>query len=551
MPTSFEPGTVVAGKYRIERLLGEGGMGVVLEAKHVALDTPVAIKFMHPHAASNEEAARRFTREAKAAARLRSEHVARVLDFGSDDDTPYIVIELLVGSDLSELLRAEGSFPVSAAVEYVMHACEALEEAHSQNIVHRDIKPSNLFLTHRPTGEPSIKVLDFGVSKITAPDGAGTLHSTSTGSMLGSPLYMSPEQLRSARDVDARSDLWALGATLHELLTGLVPFPAESIMDLCLKVTGESPIPVHQIQPDVPEALAEIVMRCLERDPQKRFQTARELRTALRPYSPAGASSSLPPDRHSGSLPPRQSDPALREAPRPPAMSGSTLQSPTPPLGSPSEDGEAGAGESAVEVIAATRQDTSASEGLLDTSPEEVASAEDKPIRESTHSPWSSTQPGSEERATPAQRPLSPPLMIGSAAAVAAVIGVAIWLSSGDPYPADGVTAAEAPSTGAAVLPASPQEPDLAAAKDAPDVTPAAVDDPEVEPETEVDQATTEPAASATAQATDNNSPGPRQPPSGPKLGNVRSALSGTVSSKKVSATKPKKKSKNPLANPE
>mgnify|MGYP001062724726 FL=1 len=222
--TEVQPGDLLAGKYRIERVLGRGGMGVVVSAVHEALDERVALKFLLPEALANQEAVQRFLREARAAVKIRSEHVARVTDVGTlESGAPYMVMEYLDGVDLARYLESRGPLPVPEAVEYMLQACEALAEAHALGIVHRDLKPANLFRIERVDGTPSIKLLDFGISKVIAHQVA----LTQTSSMLGSPLYMAPEQMTSSKHVDARADVWALGIILFELVTGEPPFQGD------------------------------------------------------------------------------------------------------------------------------------------------------------------------------------------------------------------------------------------------------------------------------------------------------------------------------------
>src|SRR3954454_18638740 len=223
MQDEIAEGRVLAGKYRIERVLGRGGMGVVVAAHHIHLDEKVAIKFLLPEAVANAEVLGRFVREARAAVRIKSEHVARVSDVGTlEGGEPYMVMEYLEGSDLAEWLLQRGALPVEQAVEFLLQASEAIAEAHALGIVHRDLKPANLFVVRRADGLLSIKVLDFGISKVTdASMAAGA--ATSTLALMGSPLYMSPEQMESARTADARSDIWSLGVILYELLTGACP----------------------------------------------------------------------------------------------------------------------------------------------------------------------------------------------------------------------------------------------------------------------------------------------------------------------------------------
>ena len=282
-------GDILAGKYRVERVLGVGGMGVVVAARHMQLDQKVALKFLLPHSLLKSTVVARFEREARAAVRLRSEHVARVIDVGTMESTaPYIVMEFLEGKDLGDLIEQGGPLPVHVAVDYLLQACEAVAEAHSLGIVHRDLKPRNLFVTTRVDGRPLVKVLDFGISKVT---GGDDLSLTSTAEIVGSPNYMSPEQLRAARLADARSDIWALGAILYELLTGYVPFQAETLTQLCTMVLQDPPRPLHDLRADVPVGVINVIERCLEKDPDRRFQHVGELAQALSPFTSSSGSS--------------------------------------------------------------------------------------------------------------------------------------------------------------------------------------------------------------------------------------------------------------------
>jgi len=281
-------GDVVAGKYRLGHVLGRGGMGVVIAARHLQLDAPVALKFMIAGSwGSDSTDSKRFLLEAKAVARLRGEHVARIMDLGElETGSPYLVMEYLEGCDLSSLIRKSGCPPVDVATEYLVQTCEALEEAHTAGIVHRDIKPSNLFLTRRPNGTPCIKVLDFGISKqLRSEIESGALDLTSTLAVLGSPLYMSPEQLRAARDVDARADVWSLGVTAYELLCGVAPFAAASMPDLCFRIAQDTPASLRQRRPELPEGLESVVLRCLQKNRDDRYPSARALADALAPFA--------------------------------------------------------------------------------------------------------------------------------------------------------------------------------------------------------------------------------------------------------------------------
>ncbi len=275
----FPPGTLLAGKYRVERLLGEGGMGWVVEATHVHLEQRVALKFMHAkNLQENPDAVARFLREARAAARIQSEHIARVFDVGTlDTGEPYLVMEYLEGQDLEGLLRTEGKLPVAQVVEIALQACEGLAEAHAKGIVHRDLKPANLFLARRTDGSTRVKLLDFGISKLAPQAGGADVGMTSTQALMGSPLYMSPEQLRSTKKVDRRADLWSMGIILYEMLGGRSPFDADTLPEVCARIIAEPPAPLEMGNP----AMSAIVMRCLEKDPNHRFSDAGALAAAL------------------------------------------------------------------------------------------------------------------------------------------------------------------------------------------------------------------------------------------------------------------------------
>ena len=278
-------GEVLAGKYRVDRILGAGGMGVVVAATHLQLDQKVALKFMLPAALAHPALVERFAREARAAVRLKSDHVARVLDVGTlESGSPYMVMEFLEGSDIATIIESHGPMPAEMAVDYVLQTCDAVAEAHALGIIHRDLKPRNLFVTHRNDGRAVVKVLDFGISKQT---GINDLNLTRTTEIMGSPNYMSPEQLRSARAVDERSDIWALGVILYELLTGHVPFRAESVTQLTAMVLMESPRPIGEMRPDLPPGLVKLVEHCLQKEPANRFGNVAELAAALEPYAPA------------------------------------------------------------------------------------------------------------------------------------------------------------------------------------------------------------------------------------------------------------------------
>ena len=280
-------GDVIAGKYRVERVLGRGAMGVVVAAMHLELHELRAIKFMSDEALAAPEALERFLREARAAARLKSQHVTKVHDVGRlDSGAPYIVMEYLEGADLRVKLKKGGPLSVDEAVLYVAQACEALAEAHEAGIVHRDIKPGNLFLSQGVGGAPCIKVVDFGIAKLVHGAGAADGRDlTATAAVLGTPKFMSPEQMRADRAaIDARSDLWALGVTLYQLLTRKMPFAGDSIAALCSAILWNDFTPASKLRPDLPAGLDAVIARCLAKDASSRYQTAIELATALLPF---------------------------------------------------------------------------------------------------------------------------------------------------------------------------------------------------------------------------------------------------------------------------
>ncbi|TKC92110.1 serine/threonine-protein kinase [Polyangium fumosum] len=280
-------GEILAGKYRVERTLGMGGMGVVVAVTHLELRDERAIKLVRADL-THPQIIERFLREARVVVKLRSEHVAQVYDIGRlPTGAPFMVMELLHGDDLSALLKKRGTLPVHEAVLYVMQACDALAEAHGRGIVHRDLKPANLFLTHREDGSPCIKVLDFGVSKHVPEEGeSAELEMTSNGDIMGSPLYMAPEQMRAAREVDARADIWALGAILYKLVTGRAPFQRATTPEICMAVLGSEMAPLpSSLQGGIPSGLEAVIMRCLCKDVDSRFPRALDLKAALSPYS--------------------------------------------------------------------------------------------------------------------------------------------------------------------------------------------------------------------------------------------------------------------------
>ena len=280
-------GDVVAGKYRIDHVLGSGGMGIVVAAMQVELERRVAIKFLLRAAAKNAEVVARFSREARAAARMQGEHVARILDVGAlPDGLPYMVMEYLEGADLAERIAAHpGGMAIEEVARIGVEACDALAEAHAAGIVHRDLKPANLFLARRPDRTTTVKLLDFGISKAPT-DVAGI---TSTQAVIGSPVYMSPEQLVSAKNVDHRSDIWSLGVVLFEALAGLPPFNAESMPQIVTRILHTSAPRLLEARPDLPPQVDQLIAACLEKDPAARPQNVAQVAAGLAPCTPDGA----------------------------------------------------------------------------------------------------------------------------------------------------------------------------------------------------------------------------------------------------------------------
>jgi eukaryotic-like serine/threonine-protein kinase len=313
----FHIGRTLAGRYRIEQLLGEGSMGAVVRALHLGLDEPVAIKLIRREQRHDPLAVARFAREAKALARLKSEHIPRLFDVGrSLGIGPYIVMEYLEGRDLGEVLRSEGALDAPRAVGYVLEACEALAVAHGAGITHQDLKPENLFLARHGQVE-SIKLLDFGISKGSLDGrifGEDLTRSSAPFGLMGTPLYMSPERVRNEADLDHRSDIWSLGIVLHELVTGRTPFGGESVTEICAQVLEDASPPLAT--GSLPPPLEAVILRCLSHDPNERFQTIEDLAAALAPLAP-------PPETFFGrlsqqmprvSLAPDAPSPALAEA---------------------------------------------------------------------------------------------------------------------------------------------------------------------------------------------------------------------------------------------
>jgi serine/threonine protein kinase len=284
LPSNAQPsvtaGDTVGGRYVVEEVLGKGGMGVVVAARHEPLGHRVAMKLMSRAVAANAEAHERFCREARVIASLESDHVVRVTDFGMHAGAPYMVMELLTGRDLRAELNLREKLPVAEAVDYVIQAADGLFAAHEKGVVHRDVKLANLFVTTRPDGQRSVKVLDFGISKLKS-EADEDMELTRTASTLGSPMYMSPEQIRDPRKVDARTDVWALGIVLYKLMSGRAPFEGQSANALSAAISADAPPPLL----DIPARLNAIVLRCLEKSPARRMPAVTALARELQPFA--------------------------------------------------------------------------------------------------------------------------------------------------------------------------------------------------------------------------------------------------------------------------
>ncbi len=283
-------GQIVAGKYKLERVIGAGGMGFVFAARHLQLGELAAFKFLHPKIASDTQAVERFLREARATSRIKSDHVVRILDAstGEGGAPPYILMEYLEGQDLGHILHDQGKLPIEEAVDYVLQACEGLAEAHQLGIVHRDIKPSNLLLGTLSDGTAHVKILDFGISKALLPDVIeSTPNLTDTQAVFGSPAYMSPEQVRSAKKVDHRTDVWALGVVLFELLTRATPFQGETTAGVLAAVAADAPTKLRELRPEAPEELEQVIEQALVKNKDARVQSVVEMARLLEPFASA------------------------------------------------------------------------------------------------------------------------------------------------------------------------------------------------------------------------------------------------------------------------
>jgi eukaryotic-like serine/threonine-protein kinase len=273
----FAPNSLVANKYLVEAEIGEGGLGVVVRARHIQLEQPVAIKYLKPYALTLPGTVERFVREARLVAKIKNEHAVKVQDVDTlGNGIPYMVMEFLEGRDLGRIV-AEGPLPLQQAIDYVLQASEALAEAHAIGIVHRDLKPDNLFLTQRPGGTSLVKIFDFGISKgaIKKTGGRRERAITQVNDRFGTPSFMSPEQLQSS-EVDARADIWALGVVLYELVTGKLPFEGDDLAQLFTAILTRPHVSARRRAPKLPKELETILDRCLEKDPEKRYRNVAE-----------------------------------------------------------------------------------------------------------------------------------------------------------------------------------------------------------------------------------------------------------------------------------
>jgi hypothetical protein len=493
-----QPGAELAGKYRIDRVIGAGAMGVVVQAWHIELEQQVAVKFLYPEFARHSDGAERFRREARAAAKIKNQHVARVLDVGMIESKgiPFIVMEYLEGRDLARELSERGRLPVELAVRYVLQACEAVAEAHDHGIVHRDLKPANLFLAEGPGGSRTIKVLDFGISKVNT-TGPQQFSLTDTATLMGSPAYMSPEQLESSRNVDARADIWSLGVILHELVLGRVPFTGDSVPQLVRAILSGRRSTLMERDPGL-EALEQVVARCLSQERQLRFESVPLLREALLPFAQL-APQLTPVSLGVGSLGVRGS----LGVGSPGAGSPGTMAFGAAPGRNPARDGTELSGPGGVRSAVQAQASTVASPGLeaVAAPPAQAAEPQD-PIGATANVPsaWGHTQRG-RNRNWQRRLPLAAVLVLlalGSYWASAVLSGVPERSATSE----DGASGngAPAPEHSAAALGTQPLVTSVvSAAVPAPGAAPAA--DPSSAPPPDLSANTATPALMATGGA--------------------------------------------------
>jgi len=413
----LQPGERIAGKYEILEVLGEGGMGIVYVALHTELNEHVAIKMLHPKRAGDQEVVARFVREGRTSVKIRSEHVARVLDVGTHKNgIPYIVMEYLAGEDLGQRIDRAGALPVPVAVDFVLQTCEALAVAHAMGVVHRDLKPSNLFVSEGSDGLPFVKVLDFGISKAADAVEHGV---TTTSDVLGSPGYMSPEQMRATRDVDSRADIWSLGMILWEMLVGAPMFGGATFPEVCSNVLNGKFVPLgDEAKQAIPEGLAAVVDRCLSLEPSARFATVKDLADALAPFAGPDAAARVA---------------RIARLARPTSDARRASSSVRPP------------------ALAATMPATPASSDV-------TTSKEGPPRRDPTPPPWNSGPP-------PANKPVLPYVLAALVAVAAVGLTVGLWPRARSvPLPEPVVASAPPATTPSASSTSTPQIPPSATA---------------------------------------------------------------------------------------
>ncbi len=536
-------GDILADKYRVEGILGTGGMGIVVEAWHTHFDESVAIKFLLPDQAPSEQAMRRFNREAKAAFKIKSEHAARIYDVGTlDNGSPYMVMELLKGEDLAEVIGQRAPLPGGEAAEYIIQACEAVAEAHANGIIHRDLKPENLYLTKRHDRSPCIKVLDFGISKFTDSAAGGRKANmralTVEGAVMGTPFYMAPEQWASARDVEPAADQWALGVILYELVTGELPFEHPALAKVCGMVLNDPPPPLKTAYDGAPTELEPIIFRALEKLPEERYRSVGDFAAALREFAPrrahAAVSRAIGVLHKSGIIPKE----ALSDAAEPMARSrkqikGSLVAAPTQ-VAEPTDDEETDRDAKTIPRIRLEDEDSVPSLERLDapTLAREATTLESRETIEGRHGRAAPT-------ASSWQLPLEPrkkrwPWLVVAGTVVALGAGaVAVWQGAqqqggselaGPDVPNPTVTTEHAGATN----PAGPASGDTATpdAASATSTVAVASDDPP-------DGGPSDPASSATASAR------PRTPVNPRSTGKKPPPVPGTAKTTQSSVSPP------------
>jgi eukaryotic-like serine/threonine-protein kinase len=438
-PSAPEPGQILAGKYLIEQVLGIGGMGVVVSAKHVQLEQKVAIKYLLPQALLNPEVVERFAREARAAAKIRGEHVARVIDVGQfDDGAPYMVMEHLDGHDLAKHLELYGPLPIEDACRFLLETCEALAEAHSAKIVHRDLKPSNMFLAKQPDKSAIIKVLDFGISKT---GDAPSASLTKTSALMGTAFYMSPEQLTNPKGVDHRSDIWSLGVILFELLAGRQPFIGESVPEIIGGILQNQPVKIRELRADVPGGLEAIIVKCMQTKTVDRYQSVAGLAAALGAFANAR-------DRQSVEITAR----VLNESIKPEAPSG--IQNAPTMMMPPSKEQQTGPRFTPMPDQQQHQPGYGPSASALTIGTPQQFTPQQFPVTPPTTGPHQTAQGLSTSQITP--KPKRSPIML-----IAGVVGLSIAIGGtaiGVKYAGSG-SKAEAPAAAATGLVAPPPDP--------------------------------------------------------------------------------------------